>query len=125
MRPIQFLISSFVFFCTISLASAQEEDATHQVIEIKAQRERMVAYQQSYEMAKKIQTASNGHVALGLRLMPARSDVRMDDIRLWLESTSTSVPVKLRDGNVFLVPIEDQIAANSLESVSKLWIRPA
>ena len=62
-------------------------------------------------MAKKIQTASNGHVALGVRLIPSKPDVRIDDIRIWLEGTEKSMPIKINEGNIFVVPIDDQIAA--------------
>lgn len=111
MRISNILTLTLVLLCPITQAYSQEDDSPHQVIDIKVTRERIVAYQESYDIAKKVRAAANGHIALGLRLIPLKSDVRMDDIHIWLEGENTFIPIKIREGSVFLVPIEDKIAA--------------
>ena len=106
-----FLTLSLALLFPVSHANAQEADTPPQAVEIKAVRERLVPYKDSYEMAKKLQQASNGHVALGVHLMPTKADVRMDDIRIWLESDEKSIAIKMREGSIFMVPVDDQIAA--------------
>ena len=92
------------------LAQEQTANDTPQVIEIKAERENLVGYQEPYEAAKKAQVASHGHVAFAYQLVPKNSTTRIDDVKIWLESQSKSIPIKLLDGNFFIVPIDDQIA---------------
>ena len=108
-------ITLFAFFSAPHFSYAQEqttEQATpEQVIEIKAERERFIDYQQMYEYAKKTQTITHGHVAFAFQLMPQKPDVQMDNIRIWLESKSKSIPLKSYEKNTFIVHVDDEIAA--------------
>jgi hypothetical protein len=92
-------------------AAGGDGDVPVQSVEVKGVRTRLVSYKQPYEIAKKVQLAAEGRVALGLRLVPARPEVRIDDIKLWLEGEAESIPIKVSDGGVFVVPVKDQIAA--------------
>ena len=92
------------------LAQEQTANDAPRVIEIKAEREHLVDYQQPYEAAKKTQVASHGHVAFAYQLVPKNSTTRIDDVKIWLESPSKSIPIKILDGNFFIVPVDDQIA---------------
>ena len=103
----------FALFSAPHFSYAQEqatEQTPEQVIEIKAKHEGMMPYQELYEYAKKTQSLTQGHVAFIIQLKPLKPDVKMDDIRLWLESKSKSISIKILDGNLFIVPVDDEIA---------------
>ena len=91
---------------------AQEQTAIEAplLVEIKAEHETLVDYQKSYEAAKKTEVASHGHVAFAFKLIPQNSTTRIDDVKIWLESQSKSIPIKILDGGFFIVPVDDQIA---------------
>lgn len=93
-------------------ASAGDSEDAVQSIEVKGTRTRLVSYKEPYDIAKKVQRATDGRVALGLRLVPSKPGVRVDDIKLWLEGGNDSIPVKVSDGGVFVVPVKDEIAAH-------------
>ena len=103
----------FALFSAPHFSYAQEqatEQTPEQVIEIKAKHEGMMPYQELYEYAKKTQSLTHGHVAFIIQLKPLKPGVKMDDIRLWLESKSKSISIKILDGNLFIVPVDDEIA---------------
>lgn len=89
---------------------AQLLDEPLQTVEVKAGRNRLVAYEESYQLAKKVQDASHGRVLLALRPMPGNAQVRLDDLEVTLEANGRSVPVPLRDG-IVPVPVDAQLAA--------------
>jgi hypothetical protein len=93
-------------------AGADENEAPIQSIEVKGTRTRLVSYKEPYEIAKKVQQAADGRVALGSRLVPTRPEVRVDDVKLWLEGESESIPVQVSDAGIFVVPVKDDIAAH-------------
>lgn len=92
---------------------AEAADAEVQTVEVKGARERLVPYKESYELARKVQEASNGRVAFGLRLIPAKPEVTLNNIRLWLGEEADAIPVKVNDGGLFVVPIDHKVAANN------------
>jgi hypothetical protein len=79
-------------------------------IEIQGVRERLVPYKESYEMAKKVQVASEGRVALAFRLVPTKPNVRIDDVQIALEDDTESIPINVLSGGIFVVPVNDAIA---------------
>ena len=102
--------------CSTALAQSEQpaDQSADQVqtVEVKGARERLVPYKESYELARKVRDASSGRVAFGLRLVPAKPDVRLDDIRLWLGEDGDAAPVAVREGGLFVVPINDKVAAS-------------
>ncbi|MET0265509.1 MAG: hypothetical protein ABW202_07845, partial [Duganella sp.] len=87
--------------------------------EVKTARVRFVSYKESYELAKKVQLATSGRVAMGILLVPAKPGVRVDDVQLWLDGEKTSIPVSVHHG-LFVIPINDEIAAgNGSYSINK------
>lgn len=95
-------------------APADESGAADvQIVEVKGARERLVPYKESYTLAKKVKEASSGRVAFGLRLIPAKPAVTLDNIRLWLGDEDNAVPVPVGEGGLFVVPINDKVAANN------------
>lgn len=105
------LVSNFAF---------GEEPVLFDKIQVIGARVRLVSYQQTYDLARKVQTASGGRVALGLRLIATRPDVRLDDLRLSLDGDTESLPIPLREGEIFIVPVNDRIAQeNGSYSVNK------
>lgn len=93
--------------------SANESPEQIQSIEVKGIRTRLVSYKEPYELAKKVQASTEGRVALGLRLVPTRPEVRIDDVKLWLESSEESFPIRVSEGGIFVVPVKDEIAARN------------
>lgn len=105
------LFSAYVLVvCACPLIQAEDMPSPVTTVEVSGVRERLVPYQESYDIAKKVQVVSNGRVALALRLVPAKPDVRVDDVQLWLDGLNESIPIKMLDGGIFVVPINDQIA---------------
>jgi hypothetical protein len=95
-----------------AVANAGENDTPIQSVEVKGIRTGLVPYKELYELAKKVQLATAGRVAVGLRLVPARPRVRVDNVKLWLERENESLPIPVSDGGIFIVPVNDEIAAN-------------
>lgn len=99
---------------------AEVKEQVPETVEIKAARTRIVQYKDWYEMGKKVRDASSGRVALALQLIPANKDVKVSDVRLWLETDEKVIPIKVMEGGVFVVPVEDQMAAQGAQfSVNK------
>lgn len=93
-------------------ASAAGTDAAQvQSIQVKGARERLVPYMESYALAKKVKEASNGRVAFGLRLIPATPETTLDNLQLWLGEGENATPVPVGEGGLFVVPINDSVAA--------------
>lgn len=95
-----------------SAAGASDNGDAVQSVEVKGTRTRLVSYKEPYDIAKKVQQATDGRVALGLRLVPSKPGVRVDDIKLWLEGDNESIPVQVSDAGIFVVPVKDEIAAH-------------
>lgn len=74
-------------------------------------RVRFTAYRDSYETAKKVWQVSRGNVVMALRLIPAKVSATIDDVRVALQGNGAPVSVKVAEGGVFVVPINDEIAA--------------
>jgi len=76
-----------------------------------APRVRFTAYRDSYETAKKVWQVSRGNVVMALRLIPAKVNATIDDVRVALQGNGAPVAVRVAEGGVFVVPINDEIAA--------------
>lgn len=100
-------LATVPFVSNLALA---EEPVPIESIQVTAVRERLVSYQQSYDLARKVQEASSGRVALGIRLIAARSDVRLDDLHLSLDSDTESLSISVGEGGIFIVPVNERIA---------------
>ncbi|KAB8044343.1 hypothetical protein [Janthinobacterium aquaticum] len=74
-------------------------------------RVRFTAYRDSYETAKKVWEVSRGNVVMALRLIPAKVSGTIDDVRVALQGNGAPVSVRVTEGGVFVVPINDEIAA--------------
>lgn len=105
-------IVTLLFSGAAASANENENDASPQSVEVKGVRTRLVPYKESYELAKKVQLATAGRGALGLRLVPARPEVRVDNVKLWLEGEDKSLPIPVSDGGIFVAPVKDEIAAS-------------
>ncbi|PJC97059.1 hypothetical protein GQ37_018420 [Janthinobacterium sp. BJB1] len=79
--------------------------------EQKPPRVRFTAYRESYLTAKKVWQVSSGSVVMALRLIPAKLSATIDDVRVALQGTGAAVPIKVSEGGVFVVPLNDDIAA--------------
>lgn len=101
-----------------SAAPAPAEDALpSQTVTItansdaKAPRIRFTAYRESYLTARKVWQVSSGSVVMALRLIPAKLSATIDDVRVALQGNGAAVPIKVSAGGVFVVPLNDDIAA--------------
>lgn len=74
-------------------------------------RVRFTAYRDSYLTAKKVWQVSRGNVVMALRLIPAKLSATIDDVRVALQGDGAPVAIKVGEGGVFIVPIDDEIAA--------------
>ncbi|MDZ5636427.1 MULTISPECIES: hypothetical protein [unclassified Janthinobacterium] len=77
----------------------------------KAPRVRFTAYRESYLTARKVWQVSSGSVVMALRLIPAKLSATIDDVRVALQGNGAPVPIKVSSGGVFVVPLNDDIAA--------------
>lgn len=77
----------------------------------KAPRIRFMAYRESYLTARKVWQVSSGSVVMALRLIPAKLSATIDDVRVALQGNGAAVPIKVSAGGVFVVPLNDDIAA--------------
>ncbi len=116
------LYTSILLTAILAVGSSAfaDEASTVATVEIQGARERLVPYKESYEMAKKVQMATEGRVALALRLIPSKPNVRIDDVQLSLEGETESIPINVLAGGIFVVPVNDDIAKqNGSFSVNK------
>lgn len=77
----------------------------------KPPRVRFTAYRESYLTAKKVWQVSSGNVVMALRLIPAKLSASIDDVRVALQGNGAPIPIKVSEGGVFVVPLNDDIAA--------------
>lgn len=97
-------------------AGAEAPQAAPQTVTISASSEaspprvRFTAYRDSYETAKKVWQVSRGNVVMALRLIPAKVSGTIDDVRVALQGSGAPVSVRVAEGGVFVVPINDEIA---------------
>ncbi|SDA70523.1 MULTISPECIES: hypothetical protein [unclassified Janthinobacterium] len=77
----------------------------------KPPRVRFTAYRESYLTAKKVWQVSSGSVVMALRLIPAKLSATIDDVRVALQGNGAPIPIKVSEGGVFVVPLNDDIAA--------------
>ena len=95
---------------------AEPAQAAPQTVTISASSEanpprvRFTAYRDSYETAKKVWQVSRGNVVMALRLIPAKVSGTIDDVRVALQGNGAPVSVRVAEGGVFVVPINDEIA---------------
>jgi hypothetical protein len=110
--PTNFHTAAVVCLLCAGNAAFADDAAPMQTVEVKAARTRLVAYRHPYhDFAKKVQEASHGRLAFALQLLPSKPGVRVDNLQLWLEGNGESVPVRVDEGGLFVVPIRDDIAA--------------
>ena len=99
------------------VAAPAEEALPSQTVTItassdaKAPRVRFTAYRESYLTARKVWQVSSGSVVMALRLIPAKLSATIDDVRVALQGNGAPLPIKVSDGGVFVVPLNDDIAA--------------
>lgn len=94
----------------LSVAAHADEPAEN-VVEVTGSKSIVsVPYRQAYEIAKKVQVASQGRLALAMRLTPQRDGARMDGLRLSLSTDNDDVLIPLQDGVFFTIPIIDKAA---------------
>ena len=77
----------------------------------KPPRIRFTAYRDSYLTARKVWQVSSGNVVMALRLIPAKLSATIDDVRVALQGNGPPIPIKVSEGGVFVVPLNDDIAA--------------
>ena len=77
----------------------------------KAPRVRFTSYRESYLTARKVWQVSSGSVVMALRLIPAKLSATIDDVRVALQGNGAAVPIKVSAGGVFVVPLNDDVAA--------------
>ena len=77
----------------------------------KAPHVRFTAYRESYLTARKVWQVSSGSVVMALRLIPAKLSATIDDVRVALQGNGAPMPIKVSAGGVFVVPLNDDIAA--------------
>lgn len=75
-----------------------------------APRVRFTAYRDSYLTAKKVWQVSRGNVVMALRLIPAKLSATIDDVRVALQGDGAPIPIKVGEGGVFVVPLNEEIA---------------
>lgn len=75
-----------------------------------APRVRFTAYRDSYLTAKKVWQVSRGNVVMALRLIPAKLSATIDDVRVALQGDGAPIPIKVGEGGVFIVPLNEEIA---------------
>ena len=75
-----------------------------------APRVRFTAYRDSYLTAKKVWQVSRGSVVMALRLIPAKLSATIDDVRVALQGDGAPIPIKVGEGGVFIVPLNEEIA---------------
>ena len=68
-------------------------------------------YRESYLTARKVWQVSSGNVVMALRLIPAKLSATIDDVRVALQGTGAPIPIKVSEGGVFVVPLNEDIAA--------------
>lgn len=90
-------------------AVADEPGTAENVVEVTGSRSIVsVPYKQAYEIAKKVQTASEGRLALAMRLEPKKAGVRMDGLRLTLSTDNDDRLLPLQEGIFFVIPVLDK-----------------
>ncbi|WP_300753358.1 hypothetical protein [Janthinobacterium sp.] len=77
----------------------------------RAPRVRFTAYEESYQTAKKVWEVSKGSVVMALRLIPAKLNATIADVRVALKGNGAPIPVKVSPGGVFVVPLNADVAA--------------
>lgn len=70
-----------------------------------------MAYRDSYMTARKVWQVSSGNVVMALRLIPAKLSATIDDVRVALQGHGVAMPIKVSEGGVFVVPLNEEIAA--------------
>ena len=68
-------------------------------------------YRESYLTARKVWQVSSGNVVMALRLIPAKLSATIDDVRVALQGNGAPIPIKVSEGGVFVVPLNEDIAA--------------
>jgi hypothetical protein len=84
----------------------------------KPPRIRFTAYRDSYLTARKVWQVSSGNVVMALRLIPAKLSATIDDVRVALQGNGPPIPIKVSEGGVFVVPLNEDIAARTVLSSS-------
>lgn len=85
-----------------------------QTVEVKATHTRLLPYRELfYPMAKAVQKSLAGRAALAMQLRPARAGVRTDDLAVWLEGGGESLPVRVGEHGLYIVPVADRIAEHN------------
>jgi hypothetical protein len=110
-KPVQLLFFALALPCAASAGWAQDDAAPIQSVEVKAVRTRLVAYKTWYERARQVRDVSEGRIALGLRLAPAKPGTSVRNLQLALETGDAVLPVPVDDTGFFVVPVDDAIAA--------------
>jgi hypothetical protein len=94
----------------IAPAYADDDAAPVLAVEVKGARTFLTPYKDSYGRARKVREVGHGRVALGARLVRSTAAVSIDDVQVWLEGSDSAVPVPVLDGQLFVVPVNDDIA---------------
>ncbi|MBB5366742.1 MULTISPECIES: hypothetical protein [unclassified Janthinobacterium] len=91
--------------------AAQQTVTVTATSDARAPRVRFTAYEESYQTAKKVWEVSKGSVVMALRLIPAKLNATIDDVRVALKGNGAPIPVKVSPGGVFVVPLNADVAA--------------
>lgn len=82
-------------------------------IDVHTQRARLVPYKDVfYPVAKALQQALAGRLALAVQLRPTRQAVAADNIQVWLEGEHEALALAPQPNGLFVVPVSDRIAAD-------------
>jgi len=91
--------------------AAQQTVTVTATSDARVPRVRFTAYEESYQTAKKVWEVSKGSVVMALRLIPAKLNATIDDVRVALKGNGAPIPVKVSPGGVFVVPLNADVAA--------------
>lgn len=105
-----FTLLALVF--AFGAAGAAEPDMVP-AVEVHTLRSRLLPYKDVfYPVAKALQQALAGRVALAVQLRPTRQAVAADNIQVWLEGQHEALELAPQPNGLFVVPVSDRIAAD-------------
>jgi len=97
-------------------AAAQADEALppENVVEVSGSKSIVsVPYRQAFEIAQKVQAASEGRLALAMRLVPKKEGASMDGLRLTLSTDNDDMLIPLQNGVFFTIPVIEKAASDN------------
>lgn len=104
-------IATSLLLLLVSPARADDTAPPMQTVEVKGGLERLVPYKSPYyEMARKVEAASQGRIVFGIQLSSSQTGGRVDNVRLRLETDDEAVPLEVDKKGLFIVPLLERMA---------------